>query len=95
MTTVDFKDDMLRINGPLGFSDVMSVYNQSLPIFLKRQAFSIDLAGVKHTDSSALALICEWLRVAKREKIKVQFINTPAQLRSVAMLCGVATLFSL
>ena len=52
----------------------------------------VDLAAVTEVDSSALSLLFEWQRVAKRRQCKVSFCNLPASLASLAELYGVTEL---
>ena len=52
----------------------------------------VDLSGVKEVDSSALSLIFELQREAKRRTLHISFSNLPASLQSLATLYGVADL---
>jgi len=44
----------------------------------------VDLAGVTRSDSAGLALLVEWLRLAKAGNIRLQFHNLPSQLQEIA-----------
>ena len=46
----------------------------------------VDLGGVTRTDSAGLALMVEWLRLARARNIHLQFHNLPAQLRDIARI---------
>ncbi len=46
----------------------------------------IDLQGVTRSDSAGLALLVEWLRLAEKQGIKLQFGNLPSQLREIARI---------
>jgi len=52
----------------------------------------VDLSGVTEADSSAIALIFEWLRRAYSRKATLVFTNLPADLTSLATLYGVIEL---
>jgi len=53
-----------------------------------RPQISIDLAGVTRSDSAGLALLIEWLRESERLGKTITFLNMPAQMQSIARVCG-------
>ena len=53
-----------------------------------RARISIDLGGVTRADSAGLALLIEWLREAERLDKTITFLNMPAQMQSIARVCG-------
>ena len=52
----------------------------------------IDLAGVTASDSSGLALLIEWLSVAKAAGRALRYDNIPSQLHQLARLSEVEEL---
>jgi phospholipid transport system transporter-binding protein len=54
----------------------------------------IDLSGVKDSDSSGLALLIEWLSVAKAGSRSLKYENIPAQLHQLAVLSEVEELLT-
>jgi phospholipid transport system transporter-binding protein len=52
----------------------------------------IDLAGVTASDSAGLALLIEWLSVAKSAGRSLRFENIPSQLQQLARLSEVEEL---
>jgi phospholipid transport system transporter-binding protein len=52
----------------------------------------IDLAGVTASDSAGLALLIEWLSVAKGAGRALRFENIPSQLQQLARLSEVEEL---
>ncbi len=54
-----------------------------------------DLARVGDADSSAIAVMLGWLRVAGQSRSTVKFAHIPAGVRSLAELYGVAELLPL
>jgi phospholipid transport system transporter-binding protein len=52
----------------------------------------IDLGGVSESDSAGLALLLEWLRLAKGRSQVVHFANVPAQLAALARISEVEAL---
>jgi phospholipid transport system transporter-binding protein len=53
-----------------------------------RARISIDLAGVTRSDSAGLALLIEWLRESEKLDKTITFLNMPAQMQSIARVCG-------
>lgn len=51
---------------------------------------SIDLSAVQDVDSSALAVIFGWMRIANTRGTKLRVANPPASLLSLAGLYGVS-----
>ena len=54
----------------------------------------IDLAGVKDSDSSGLALLIEWLSIARAEHKNLRYENIPVQLHQLARLSDVEELLT-
>lgn len=55
----------------------------------------IDLAGVTRSDSAGLALLVEWLRLARGRDIRLQFHNLPSQLQEIARISDLTPLLPL
>lgn len=55
----------------------------------------IDLAGVTRSDSAGLALLVEWLRLARARDVRLQFHNLPSQLREIARISDLTPLLPL
>jgi phospholipid transport system transporter-binding protein len=77
-------DGRVRLTGPLTFATVSACLKDSQALFRPRQRLCFDLAGVTAVDSSALALLVEWLRVGRERGVQVEFAAVPASLRSLA-----------
>lgn len=54
----------------------------------------VDLAGVKESDSAGLALLLEWLRLARRRRQTVRFENLPEQIVALAKISEVEELLA-
>jgi phospholipid transport system transporter-binding protein len=57
-------------------------------------AATIDLSGVTDSDSSGLALLVEWLSVAKSAQRTLRYENIPSQLIQLARLSDVEELLT-
>lgn len=62
---------------------------------LQQKDETIDLKAVTEADSSALAVMLGWMRTAQARGGRLQFVNTPPGVRSLADLYGVAELLPL
>ena len=87
--------EVLRLEGELGFETLPAVLAQSAEYVARTdlpERLTIDFSAITSVDSSAVALLLEWRRIAiQRGKILV-FENLPANLLALAELYGVADL---
>jgi phospholipid transport system transporter-binding protein len=80
-------DGCLMLKGVLTMQTVPALEKQARPLFDGSQGkMCIDLAAVQHADSSALALLLEWQRLARRLNIVVTYRNLPHQLMQIAQV---------
>ena len=78
-----------RLQGELSFATVGSLLERYHDTFDSAPTVIIDLSDVKHSDSAGLALLIEWLRLAKRAGKKLSYSNLPPQLLALARLSDV------
>jgi phospholipid transport system transporter-binding protein len=78
-----------RVLGLLGFGTVTRLLPLGAAAIADGRATVIDLGGVTGADSAGLALLIEWLSVAKEAERSVRYENVPAQLRQLAHLSEV------
>lgn len=78
-----------RVVGSLEFATVARLLPLGAAAIEGGHAAVIDLAGVTDSDSSGLALLIEWLSIAKESQHAVRYENMPAQLRQLAGLSEV------
>jgi phospholipid transport system transporter-binding protein len=83
-----------RVNGVLHFSTVTALLRLGEAAISGGHAAVIDLSGVKDSDSSGLALLIEWLSVAKAASRSLKYENIPAQLHQLARLSEVEELLT-
>lgn len=81
--------DSLRVSGRLTMDSIGASFNESMQP-LDGKDWTIDLALVEEADSAAVSLLLAWLRNAQRYEAKLNFINVPDNLHSLADLYGVA-----
>ncbi|HET7401746.1 MAG TPA: STAS domain-containing protein [Usitatibacter sp.] len=87
--------EVLALQGALSFETVPGVLAESAR-YAERpdlpDRLTIDFAAITAVDSSAVALLLEWRRVAQRRGKTLVFVNLPANLMALAKLYGVSEL---
>lgn len=83
-----------RVNGVLHFTTVTALLRSGSEAIAEGRAAVIDLSGVKDSDSSGLALLIEWLSIARAEGKSLRYENIPAQLHQLARLSDVEELLT-
>jgi phospholipid transport system transporter-binding protein len=78
-----------RVVGLLDFWTVTRLLPLGSAAIEGGKAAVIDLAGVAGSDSSGLALLIEWMSVAKDARRPLRYENVPAQLHQLALLSEV------
>ncbi len=87
-------DERSRVVGSLEFATVARLLPPGTAAIEGGHAAVIDLAGVTDSDSSGLALLIEWLSVAKASGNSLRYENMPAQLQQLAGLSEVEELLA-
>jgi phospholipid transport system transporter-binding protein len=82
------------VKGTLVFDTVAYLLPLGNVAIARGNAAVIDLAGVTGSDSSGLALLIEWLSVARDAKQPLTYDNMPLQLRQLAALSEVEALLT-
>jgi phospholipid transport system transporter-binding protein len=82
-------DGVLAVRGALTFATVSDLYPQSEG-WIRDSAgpVTVDLKDVRRADSAGLALLVEWLRLARAGGRELRFINVSEQVRSLARVNG-------
>jgi phospholipid transport system transporter-binding protein len=81
-----------RVVGSLHFSTVSALLTAGVAAITDGRAAVIDLSSVTASDSAGLALLIEWLSVAKAANHPLRFENIPSQLQQLARLSEVEEL---
>lgn len=89
LADITFQNNVFTLTGELDYSNVMSVYQKSLP-HLNNNAttYTFDFSQVKDSNSAGLALIIEWIKAARRQQKKIQFKSLSPELLSIAKVSG-------
>ena len=84
-------DGYVKVHGELTFRTILPLLLQSKPLMDSCPQLSFDLGSVTRTDSAGLAILIEWLRLARQSDSHVQFVNLPDQLMNIARVCNLET----
>ncbi|MGO9513496.1 MAG: lipid asymmetry maintenance protein MlaB [Steroidobacteraceae bacterium] len=87
-------DERARVVGALSFATVSALLPVGSEAIKRGQVAVIDLSGVAGSDSSGLALLIEWLSVAKGAHRALRYENVPSQLQQLARLSEVEELLT-
>jgi phospholipid transport system transporter-binding protein len=88
--------DVASISGDMNFQTVQALSESAEGVLGKDSTIrQLDLAGVKHVDSSGLALLLEWQSLIKQKGHAFQIIHAPDDLVSLARLCEAQELLQL
>ena len=81
---------VLHVAGTLGFSTVDSLWVESAPLFRGISGrFELDVSGVERIDSAGVALLVEWLRLARERGAEMTIRGAPPAMKD---LIGLADL---
>jgi phospholipid transport system transporter-binding protein len=81
-----------RVSGVLDASTAREMLEQSEARFEQFKDLDVDLGGVGDSDSAGLALLIEWLRLARQGQKAIKFANVPAQIEALARISEVEDL---
>lgn len=87
-------DGLFKVSGVLDATTVTELLKQSHGGFDGAQSIDVDLAPVTESDSSGLALLIEWLRLARDAGKKIHFENLPEQIMALARISEVDDLLT-
>jgi phospholipid transport system transporter-binding protein len=86
-------DGRCTLSGPVTMSNVTQVLAESARAFDGTHVV-VDLSGITDVDSSAVSLLFEWQRQARAANRRIEYVNLPANLKSLAALYGVSDLLA-
>lgn len=87
-------DGRFRISGVLDAATVTHILSQSKERFQGLSRIETDFAAVTESDSAGLALLLEWLRLARKSGQQVHFDNVPEQIMALARISEVDDLLT-
>jgi phospholipid transport system transporter-binding protein len=88
MDVVETAKGQIAVYGDLSFATVPAALQKSLRLLTRASETTIDLGGVERADSAGLALLLEWIRLARRQNIQLRYRNIPSQIATLARVSG-------
>jgi anti-anti-sigma factor len=86
---IKVENDVICIIGDLDFNNVMSLYQKSLEFFSARGSqIIIDFSRLYSTNSAAIAVIINWMRLANKADKKIIFRNLSEDIISLVKASG-------
>ena len=79
------------VTGDLTFANIDKQTAASFAFLTSAHSIIIDLDQVRNTDSGGLALLIEWIKHARNNRVELKFRNIPEQLLTLAKLSGLET----
>ena len=80
---VEHRGDILVLSGQLDHGGAASALQAARAWATGTGALRVELGGVDRCESAGVALLLEWLRLARRQGSTLQLLNPPAQLRAL------------
>ena len=87
-------DGRYALSGDLGFENVPAVLEKSREAFSRERKIEIDLSGVTSSDSAALALLIEWIRLARARDVPIVYAGLPDLLLALAGISDLDEVFA-
>jgi phospholipid transport system transporter-binding protein len=93
---VDLGSGNIEVRGALTFATARRARAAALKLLAIKSgpALAVNCGAVTASDSAGLAMLLDWLALAKRYGRAVRFINLPAPIRAVAHISEVECLLS-
>jgi Predicted NTP binding protein (contains STAS domain) len=83
-----------KVFGALNADTATDLLKRSDEAFKGATALEIDLAEVPEGDSAGLAVLIEWLRLAKQRRQTIHFKHVPEQIAALARISEVENLLN-
>ena len=93
---VDLGSGKIEVRGALTFGTARRARAAAAALVAVRggPALMVDCSAVSASDSAGLAVLLDWLALAKRQGRAVRFMNLPAPIQAVAHISEVESLLS-
>lgn len=83
-------ENQYAVSGELNMQTVPAIARTATALFEGASGeVTVDLSAVTRADSAGLALLVDWLRLARRYQYVLQFKNLPEQLMQIARVSEV------
>lgn len=86
---IEYQGNGYGVSGAINFASVSNLYQQGKLLIESNPRVLLDFRRVTGVDSSAIALLINWVRLAKQQQASVLFLNLPTALVEMACVCDV------
>lgn len=80
------------VSGPMTFESVPELAREGAGVLVGGENVELDLGRVTRTDSAGLALLVEWIRLARSHGATVELRNVPEQMLAIAQTSNLENL---
>ncbi len=81
------------VSGTLTRDSVTELWRLGAEEFSGQPSVELDLAQVSKCDSAGVAMLVDWLGIARRKGQELHFRSVPAQMLAIAQVCDLLPLF--
>ncbi len=81
-----------RVEGPLDFDSISHLLSAGEALLSRSGPLRIDLGGVTTANSAGLALLLEWMDLARSRGVDIVYTNVPESLQRIAAFSNLAAL---
>jgi phospholipid transport system transporter-binding protein len=89
------RDGTAEVSGELTFATVPTYLQRNGALFAGSGDLVFDLQGVTRADSAGVALLVEWLRLARAAGRTVRYLNMPQQVDALIRVSGLEKAFAI
>lgn len=79
----------------MDLTTVSALVAEAQALFPKSGRLRVDLSGVELANSAGLALLLEWMDLARSRHLDLRFLNLPGSLERIAAISNLGTLLPL
>jgi ABC-type transporter Mla MlaB component len=88
------KNDSIEVKGVLDSDTVMTILSLGYQWIQQLPKPVFDFGAVTHADSTALALLLDWSRYAKKARKKISYTHIPIAMIEIAQACRLSKILS-
>ena len=85
---ITYKNNKFYLSGEVNFNNVMPVYKNGILQFNHQEKIDLDFSELKNSDSSAIALIVEWMKWARANNKSIKFHHLSSELLAIVKAAG-------
>ncbi|QXP84236.1 STAS domain-containing protein [Methylococcus sp. ANG] len=82
------------VSGELTYATAPAALKRTLGLFRGQTSVAIDLRKVARADSAGIALLIEWVRLARKSGASLRLENMPAQVENLVRVSGTGVLLA-